>query len=81
MKKPSVGRIVHTSAHGSPVLENGVQVYKPGECRPAIVTAVNPDGTIAVVSFTVQGHFHNNNVVNDEEAKKGGTWHWPEFVE
>ena len=80
---PSVGRVVHTVAHGSPVLVDGAQVYRPGECRAALVTGVNPDGTIAVVSFTRQGHFHNDSVVRDDaapEIRRGGSWHWPERV-
>lgn len=39
--KPTVGRVVHYVSHGSPVLPDGTQTFKP-ECRAAIVTAVHP---------------------------------------
>lgn len=43
--EPSVGRVVHYVSHGSPVLEDGTQVY-PAQCRAAIITEVGdwPEG-------------------------------------
>lgn len=77
--KPTVGRIVHYVSHGTPGGEY------TSECRAAIVTEV---GTLTVrgeVSYypslcvlTPTGMFHNAEVQQDEDSKRGGTWHWPE---
>ncbi|GHH57830.1 hypothetical protein [Lentzea cavernae] len=37
VQRPSVGRIVHYVSHGSPIREDGTQVF-PSECRAAIVS-------------------------------------------
>lgn len=79
--KPTVARIVHYWSHGS---ADGV--YKP-ECRAAIVTEVSgaganlPDGRIWKISLAVfnpEGMFFNQDIYQDEQQERGGTWHWPE---
>lgn len=73
-QKPSCGRILHYVAFGTPGGE-----YKPGQCRPCIVTEVNGDGTIKATIFQTEGTFTKQALCHDEE-KKPGTWHWPERV-
>lgn len=92
--KPSVGRVVHYVAYGTPGGE-----YPAGICRAAIVTevydgpgnvigahslTVQPDGSISDVGLCVlnpTGQFFNRAVPCDNETKRPGTWHWPERVE
>lgn len=76
-QKPSVGRIVHyhTPGHGS------YQVSPP--LRPAIITAVNDDGTVALHVFFGDGERHEG--IHDagrltvpySEEPKAGHWSWP----
>ena len=49
--QPSIGRIVHYVAHGTPVREDSTQAFPPA-CRAAIVTAVD-DGTSVLVDMDV----------------------------
>lgn len=82
---PSVGRIVHYVSHGTPVRGDGTQAFT-SECRAAIVTEVEPDpfSTGHVVGLCVlnpTGQFFNRGLMQDEDTKAGGTWHWPERVE
>lgn len=76
---PSIGRIVHYVAYGTPGGE-----YKP-EHRAAIITAVplvgapTDDPRISLCVINPTGLFFNVSVTFDE-AGKPGTWHWPEFV-
>jgi hypothetical protein len=83
---PSVGRIVHYVSHGTPVREDGTQVYTT-QCRAAINTAVGDDPDIvgvAVLNPTgmffheAVGHFEPEEPADLRHA--GGTWHWPERV-
>jgi hypothetical protein len=37
--RPTVGRIVHYVSHGTPVLDDGTQIF-PSRCRAALVTEV-----------------------------------------
>jgi hypothetical protein len=83
--EPTVGRVVHYVSHGSPVLPDGSQMYRP-ECRAAIVTAVSNDSdseqTGADVSLAVlnpTGLFFQENLRHSEQPV-GGSWHWPERV-
>jgi len=91
---PSVGRIVHYVAFGTPGGE-----FK-SECRAAIITSAVPvnhdDARVIEDGFDVglcvlnpTGQFFNQRVPYDQwdstEASsgmvsKGGTWHWPEYV-
>ena len=91
---PHVGDIVHYVAYGTPVREDGTQAF-PSKCRAAIVADVysdtNPhpdpevvagvDGAewVALAVLNPSGMFFND-CCHDEQAKQGGTWHWPERV-
>lgn len=83
MQVPSVGRIVHYRAHGSP---DGTH---RSAARAAIITEVLVDITSGevdqhVVSLCVlnpTGMYFNQNVLRDDAAEpRGGTWQWPPFV-
>jgi hypothetical protein len=79
---PSVGRIVHYVAYGTPGGE-----FPAGVCRAAVVTEVAgfgekmraPDApvTIGICVVNPTGLFFNRDILHDE-GKKPGTWHWPE---
>lgn len=73
--KPTVGRIVHYVSYGTPGGE-----YK-SECRAAIVTAVVGSGVISVVVLNPTGLFFDTGLYQDQDEKRGGTWHWPEREE
>lgn len=78
-QKPSVGRIVHYVAYGTPGGE-----FPAGACRAATVTEVSPDTVVQAVGVCVMnptGLFFNREIPHDEVKKLGGTWHWPERVE
>jgi hypothetical protein len=86
-----VGRVVHYVSHGTPVRPDGSQAFA-AECRAAIVTEVGevwvpdgqrvPDGTPASLCvLNPTGMFFSQGVMEDQAAKAGGTWHWPERVE
>jgi hypothetical protein len=84
---PSVGRIVHYVSHGTPPRPDGSQEY-PSQCRAAVITYVDtyqdagPDGThtghVSLCVMNPTGLFFNQHVFQDEEEKRGGSWHWPE---
>jgi hypothetical protein len=81
---PSVGRIVHYVSFGSPVREDGTQVYTP-QCRAAIVTEVSGEANgngqcVALCVLNPTGQFFNEHICQDETEHAGGTWHWPERV-
>lgn len=82
-QKPSVGRIVHYVSYGTPGGE-----YQ-SKCRAAVITETdehpedNPEPEQVFASLAVlnpTGMFFNTTVLQDEEEKSGGTWHWPERV-
>lgn len=80
MQTPSVGRVVHYVAYGTPGGE-----YPAGAHRAAIITDAAPQGVeqVNVVSlciFNPTGLFFAPYVEHDETGAKPGTWHWPEFV-
>lgn len=79
---PSVGRIVHYVSHGTPVQPDGSQAYA-SECRAAVITQAGgvPPDRVALCVMNPTGLFFNEAVEYDEDAKAGGTWHWPERVE
>lgn len=52
-QQPTIGRIVHYTAHGTPVRADGTQAY-PSVCRAAMVTAVD-DGSRVLVDMEVPG--------------------------
>jgi hypothetical protein len=84
MDKPSVGRIVHYVAYGTPGGE-----FPAGVCRAAVVTEVgiplgnpnvpDPDGRVGVCVMNPSGLFFNQGIPYSEE-KRPGSWHWPERV-
>ncbi|MFJ4916047.1 hypothetical protein [Streptomyces sp. NPDC088726] len=77
---PAVGRVVHYVSYGTPGGEYTSQ------CRAAIVTEVDEyqsaEGQfISHLNLAVlnpSGMFFNQGVLQDEDAHRGGTWHWPE---
>ena len=88
-QKPSVGRIVHYVSHGTPIRSDGSQAYT-SLCRAAVITevhgrAISPstgadtdswDVGLCVINPT--GLFFHEHVIQQEGARDGGTWHWPE---
>lgn len=91
-QKPSVGRIVHYTAFGTPGGEY------PSACRAAIITDASPgllqtvedagghevssdDVVVGLCVLNPTGQFFNPGVLQDEEHHRGGTWHWPERVD
>jgi hypothetical protein len=86
--RPSVGHIVHYVSYGTPGGE-----YK-SECRVAIITEVPPAPGPSLLSVGEVEYMGPNNLVGlcvlnpsgiffndceqDEDDKRGGTWHWPE---
>lgn len=80
MQQPSVGRVVHYVSFGTPGGEY------PSVCRAAIVTAfepglpgIDPD-RVSLCVLNPEGMFFNQHVRQNEDDKRGGTWHWPERV-
>jgi hypothetical protein len=93
MPKPSVGRSVHYVSYGTPVSPDGSQAFA-SECRAAIVTEVggligthatiehdSDEQALGLCILNPTGLFFNQGVIADQDAKRGGTWHWPERVE
>lgn len=80
---PSVGRVVHYVAYGTPGGE-----FPEGAHRAAIITEVypGPNGEpiptlagLAVLNPT--GMYFNRSIEFDgSTSPKPGTWHWPEYV-
>jgi hypothetical protein len=93
-QKPSVGRVVHYVAYGTPGGE-----FPAGVCRAAIVTEVpppqgnpaEPDVDLRVVAslcvlnptgqyFNPAVPYHEGEMVHGKRVLLPGTWHWPERV-
>lgn len=76
LQQPSIGRIVHYVAYGTPGGE-----YKP-EHRAAIITQVADvnDHHVGLCILNPTGMFFNQDVPFDPSGQRSGTWHWPEFV-
>jgi hypothetical protein len=68
-QKPSVGRIVHYQAYGTP---GGEFKSVP---RAAIITEVHSDTKVGVCVLNPQGIFFNT--VEYDASGKPGTWCWP----
>lgn len=68
-QKPSVGRVVHYQAYGTP---GGEFKSVP---RAAIITEVHNDEEIGVCVLNPQGIFFNK--VKYSEEIKPGHWNWP----
>ena len=87
---PTVGRIVHYVAYGTPGGE-----YPPGVCRAAVVTAVDTlvayrPGQGEALSdargvdlcvLNPSGVFFDQGLLQDEDGHRPGSWHWPERVD
>ena len=82
---PSIGRIVHYVAYGTPGGE-----FPAGVHRAAIITEVyatptreHPDHISTNVGLAVlnpTGLFFNRHIPFELTGQTPGTWHWPEFV-
>lgn len=80
---PSVGRIVHYVAYGTPGGE-----FPAGAHRAAMITQVDNIGLgtfderpeVSLVVFNPTGLFFNQCVPFDPSGETPGTWHWPESV-
>ena len=72
-QKPSVGRIVHYQAFGTPGGE-----YKSLP-RAAVITQVNSDTDVGLCILNPTGQFFNTSVQYSEEPKPG-CWNWPPYV-
>jgi hypothetical protein len=71
---PTVGRIVHYVAFGTPGGE-----YAAGAHRAAIVTEVHDDRTqVTLCVFNPTGLHFRANVPEDQALATPGSWHWPE---
>ncbi len=80
---PSIGRVVHYVAYGTPGRE-----FPAGVCRAAVITEVgvplggsepDPDQHVGVMVANPTGLFFNRGIKHDE-GRAPGTWHWPERV-
>jgi hypothetical protein len=71
-QQPTVGRVVHYKSFGTP---NGE--YEP-KCRAALVTDEGDGRVISIAVLNPTGLFFDTAIAQDEDTKKGGTWHWPE---
>ena len=82
-QRPSVGRVVHYVAYGTPGGE-----FPAGVCRAAVITEVgiprgstegDPDHRVGVCVLNPTGLFFNRGIPYSEENRPD-TWHWPERV-
>lgn len=69
---PSIGRVVHYQAYGTP---GGEFQSKP---RAAIITDVHESDEVTVCVLNPSGLFFNR--VKFSEEPKAGCWNWPPFV-
>ena len=81
---PTVGRIVHYVAYGTPGGE-----YAAGAYRAAVITEVppskssesNPAALVSICILSPTGLFFAQGVRQDPTGLQPGTWHWPERAE
>lgn len=71
---PTIGRIVHYTNLGD---KDG---RYPPEAQAALITGVNPDGTVSLWVFYKTGFFSMPSVPFSEEPLKRGHWNWPPKV-
>lgn len=71
--KPSIGRIVHYQAYGTPGGEF------PSVPRAAVIAAVHTDTCVDLVVLNPNGLFFNTSC-NYSEEPKPGHWNWPPRV-
>lgn len=69
---PSVGRIVHYVAYGTPGGE-----FPAGVCRAAIITEINGEDRVSLCAFNPTGLYFNHDLPYADDHTPG-TWHWPE---
>lgn len=67
--QPSIGRIVHYTNLGD---KDGKY---PPETQAALITGVNPDGTVALKTFYRTGIYMPSVKRADEPTR--GHWNWP----
>ena len=76
---PSVGRIVHYFAYGTPGGE-----FPSGVARAAVVTEVNeplnPNSPIGACVLNPTGQFFNRNILKATYPSQPGCWDWPGYV-
>ena len=76
---PSVGRMVHYFAYGTPGGE-----FPSGVARAATVTEVdeptNPNSAIGVCVMNPSGLFFNQHIKKATYPSQPGCWDWPVFV-
>jgi hypothetical protein len=72
MQQPSIGRIVHYQAYGTPGGEH------PSVPRAAVITDLHPEDEVTVCVLNPSGIFFNR--VKFSETPKPGHWNWPPFV-
>jgi hypothetical protein len=80
-QSPSIGRVVHYVAYGTPGGE-----YAAGAHRAAVMTDVSFSGTgdgestvnVSLCILNPTGMFFAQHVPYDEHGMKPGSWHWPE---
>lgn len=70
---PSIGRIVHYS------IGNSFDSDSPVYSRPAIITEVNPNGTVSLMVFGSVECSPRYEVPYDEN-RSPNTWHQPPYV-
>lgn len=73
-QKPTIGRIVHYQAYGTPGGEY------PSVPRAAIITEVHNDTCVSLCVLNPTGQFFNQKVVQGGPDKPG-SWSWPPRVE
>ena len=71
MQPPSIGRIVHYQAYGTPGGEF------PSVPRAAVITDVHQDDEVTVCVFNPSGLFFNR--VKYSAEPKPGHWTWPPY--
>lgn len=74
--KPSIGRIVHYVAYGTPGGE-----FQVGAHRAAIVTEVFSDTAVRLCILNPTGLYFSHTCCLDATGSTPGSWHWPERVE
>lgn len=93
-QKPSIGRMVHYVAYGTPGGEYAAgahraaiitEVYEKGNMPPSgNVIQLDADGhctSVGLIIFNPTGHHWRQSVpYDDSPTPKPGTWHWPERV-
>jgi hypothetical protein len=74
--KPTIGRIVHYRAHGSP---DGTHKSAPRTTgSAAVVTIVHSETDVGLAVLNPTGMFFNEHCLYDgSENPRGGTWCWP----